>query len=140
MSDQNAQRGGFLSELRRRKVIKVAITYGIVGFAVIEAADIIVEAIDLPAQFVAFVIVTIFLGLPIAIVLAWSYDVVPAEVVREAESADVSMRRPTSPIIRVLQAVVAVAIVLVLGYSWFEFNAEPVILDEYATPLGAVET
>ena len=127
MADDDAGPGGFFSELKRRKVIRVAITYGIVGFAVIEAADIIVEAIDLPAQFVAFVVVTIFLGLPIAIVLAWSYDVVPAEVVRDAESADVKVRRPTRPVIRVLQAVVAVAIVLVLGYSWFEFNSEPVV-------------
>lgn len=112
-------------ELRRRKVIRVAVTYAVVGFAVIEAADIIVDAINLPAQFVAFVIVTIFLGLPVAIVLAWSYDVVPDSAVREAASADVEMRRPPSPVVRVLQAIVAVAIVLILGYSWFEISSEP---------------
>jgi TolB-like protein len=127
LSDSGSHQGGFFTELRRRKVIRVALTYGIVGFAVIEAADIIVDAIALPAQFVAFVIVTIFLGLPIAIVLAWSYDIVPDSAIREAASADVKMQAPPSPVIRVLQAVAAVGVVLILGYSWFTMNSDPTV-------------
>ena len=69
MADPRFHIGGLFAELSRRKVIRVAVTYGLVGFAVIEAADIIVDAINLPPQFVVFVIVTIFLGFPIAIVL-----------------------------------------------------------------------
>jgi TolB-like protein len=65
------------SELRRRKAIRVAIVYGIVAFAVIEAADIIVAALSLPPEFITFVVVMTFLGYPIAIVLAWSFDIVP---------------------------------------------------------------
>lgn len=124
LADPKVQRGGFFTELRRRKVIRVALTYGIVGFAVIEAADIIVGAIDLPPQFVAFVIVTILLGLPVAIVLAWSYDIVPDAAVRDAESAQVRVNRPSGPAVQVLKAVTAVVVVLIIGYSWFELNGD----------------
>ena len=70
MADPRIQIGNLFAELSRRKVIRVAVTYGVVAFAVIEAADIIVSAISLPPQFVVFVIVAVFLGFPIAIVLA----------------------------------------------------------------------
>ena len=69
--------GNLLSELKRRKVVRVGLVYGIVAFAVMQVADIMVPALNLPPQFVTFVVATALLGYPIAIVLAWSYDVVP---------------------------------------------------------------
>jgi TolB-like protein len=116
---------GLFSELSRRKVIRVAVTYGIVGLAVIEAADIIVDAIDLPPQFVVFVIVAIFLGFPIAIVLAWSYDIVPdatARQVRSEDSPDYDApprnRRGISPV----RAIITVALLVIVGVTWYEFR------------------
>ena len=79
--------GNLLSELKRRKVVRVALVYGIVAFAVMQVADIMVPALNLPEQFVTFVVATALLGYPIAIVLAWSYDVVPDAVVRQAEQS-----------------------------------------------------
>ena len=111
MGDPGSQSGGFFSELGRRKVIRVAITYGVVGFAVVAAADVIAEAFDLPPQFVALVIVSVVLGLPVAIVLAWSYDVVP----------DPRSRSP----LRLPLAIAAVAVLAVIGYGWVGFNGPP---------------
>lgn len=125
MTDQESRPDSFFAELRRRKVVRVTIIYAVVGFAIIQAANIVVDAIDLPLQLVTFVTVMILFGLPIAIVLAWSYDVVPDSVIREAESANVDVTRPTRLGVRILQVLAAVAVVVLLGYSWFDFNDAP---------------
>ena len=70
------------SELKRRHVVKVAVAYLIVGFGVGEAADIFLPALNLPAWTVTFVVALIVLGFPVALVLAWAFDVTPGGVVR----------------------------------------------------------
>ena len=56
--------------------------YLIVGFAVGEAADIFLPALNLPGWTVTFVVALIVLGFPVALVLAWAFDVTPGGVVR----------------------------------------------------------
>jgi len=67
----------FLSELKRRKVYHVAVGYSIVGFGVASGAQYVFEIMGFglaPARLVA---VLVILGLPIALVLAWAYEVRP---------------------------------------------------------------
>ena len=119
------QFGELFAELSRRKVIRVAMTYGIVGFAVIEAADIIVDAIGLPLQFTAFVIVAVFLGFPIAIVLAWSYEIVPdheASLARASLQSETSDRSKAPKGISVTRALITVSVIAILGVSWYELR------------------
>ena len=77
----------FLSELRRRNVYQVAVTYVVVGFFVIEAADVIVPRLGLPAWTVTLVITLAGLGFPIALVMAWALEMTPEGV--RAEEPDV---------------------------------------------------
>lgn len=79
--------GKFVDELKRRKVIRVAVVYGVVAFAIIQVAEIMIPALGLPDEFLTAVVVATLLGYPIAIVLAWSYDIVPDTVVRQAAQA-----------------------------------------------------
>jgi len=69
----------FFSELKRRKVFHVAAVYAVVGFGVIEAADIIFPRLSLPDIAVDFVLGVVLLGFPVALVLAWAYEVRPEE-------------------------------------------------------------
>lgn len=67
----------FLRELKRRKVTHVALLYLIVGIGVIEGAQLLFDAFGVPRlvwQIVTFLTV---LGLPIALVLAWAYELRP---------------------------------------------------------------
>ena len=90
--------GKLFAELRHRRVIRVALAYGIVGFSIIEAADLIAGTIDLPEQFVQFILVTILLGFPLAVVLAWAYDIVPDAAAREVRSQpSTDTDRPSLP-------------------------------------------
>ena len=67
----------FIEELKRRRVFRAAILYLVVAWAVIEASDLIVPRLGLPDWTVTFIIVVAGLGFPIALVLAWLYDLRP---------------------------------------------------------------
>ncbi len=82
MSDISSRVTALLSELRRRHVFRVAVAYAVVGWIVIQAADIILPALQLPGWTVTLVVVLVLLGFPVALVLAWAYDITPDGVVR----------------------------------------------------------
>lgn len=67
----------FFSELRRRHVFKVAAGYAIVGWVVIQAAELLVPQLLLPGWLIRAIILIVMLGFPVALVLAWAYDVMP---------------------------------------------------------------
>jgi RNA polymerase sigma-70 factor (ECF subfamily) len=74
-----------LADLKRRKVTRVAWVYAIVGIAVLEASQLIFEALAFPLAAWQFVSILVLLGFPIALVLAWALDITP-EGIRRADS------------------------------------------------------
>ncbi len=74
--------GGFLAELRRRRVIRVAIVYAIAGWVVIEVASTMLPGLKLPEWTVTFVIALVVLGFPIAVIMGWMFDLGPRGVER----------------------------------------------------------
>lgn len=73
-------------ELRRRKVYRVGVAYALVGFVVIQVADLIFPALGIPDWAYSLVVVLTLLGFPIALVLAWAFEVTP-EGVRRTKTA-----------------------------------------------------
>jgi hypothetical protein len=67
----------FLAELRRRKVIRVAVAYVVVGFGVASGAQYIFEMLGFPVAAAQFVAILMILGFPVALVLAWAYEIRP---------------------------------------------------------------
>ncbi len=72
------------AELRRRRVIRVAVMYAIAGWVVIEVASTVLPPLNLPDWSVKLVIVLIALGFPIAVVMGWMFDIGPHGVERTA--------------------------------------------------------
>jgi adenylate cyclase len=72
----------FLAELRRRKVTRVAVAYALVGIGVIEGAQLIFEALELPHTAWQVLTILILLGFPVALVLAWAVDLTPDGIQR----------------------------------------------------------
>lgn len=75
------------SELRRRKVVRVGITYLIAALAVAEGADIFLPQLGAPDWVVPVVLGLLVLGFPLASVLAWAYDITPEGLVRDSETS-----------------------------------------------------
>src|SRR5882672_8392343 len=69
--------GNFFAELKRRNVYKVAVAYGVVGWLVIQVTATIVPALHLPDVVTTTVVVLTLLGFPIALVIAWAFEMTP---------------------------------------------------------------
>lgn len=89
MADPLTGVAAFFAELRRRKVIRVAIAYGIVGFAVTEVANNVLPPLGLEFA-TTLVVVLLLLGFPVALVLAWAFDLTPRGLERTPDRAPVA--------------------------------------------------
>ena len=78
--------GDLLAELRRRHVFRVMIGYGVFAFAVLQVTEPIMHGADLPNWVLKAVLVALVLGFPVAVILAWAYDLT-AQGVKRTPSA-----------------------------------------------------
>src|SRR5438045_8064278 len=69
--------GNFFSELKRRNVYKVAVAYAVVGWLVIQIASTILPTFHAPEWVVQTLIVIVALGFPVALVIAWAFEMTP---------------------------------------------------------------
>ena len=115
----------FLAELRRRKVFKVGAAYLVVAWLVVQAASIGFPAFDAPPWVLRVFILVALLGFPIAVMMAWMFDVTP-EGVKLDTSTSGSKR---------LFAVAALLIVLALG--WYFYGQPTFRKGDLATPTTA---
>jgi serine/threonine-protein kinase len=81
----------FLADLKRRHVFKVAALYGAVAFAVMQAAEFLVPALHLPEAVATAIALTAILGFPVAMVLAWIFDLTRKGVVRTHPASPVEL-------------------------------------------------
>jgi adenylate cyclase len=72
----------FFAELKRRRVGKVAIAYGAIAWGVTEASSVVFPALHVPEWAMTFVVVFLMIGFPIAMILAWIFDVGPEGIHR----------------------------------------------------------
>src|ERR1700759_2224662 len=113
MSNRN-----FFSELKRRNVYKVAVAYGVAGWLVIQVIATIVPALHLSDMITSAVVVVVLVGFPVALILAWAFEITPEGIKRESEIApNDSMTRRTG------RRIVAVTIILaVMAAGLFVFQ------------------
>lgn len=79
--------GDLFQELKRRKVFQVAAVYAVVAWLLIQVADTVLPALQMPDWTVSFVTVLFFLGFPIAVILAWAYELTPQGLRTESDSS-----------------------------------------------------
>jgi len=75
----------FFSELKRRNVYKVAVAYGVVGWLVIQVTATVVPALHLPDSVTTAVVVLTMLGFPVALMIAWAFEMTPEGLKRTEE-------------------------------------------------------
>ena len=74
----------FFAELKRRNVYKVAIAYGVVGWLLIQISTSTFPVLEIPNWAIKLVIVLVVLAFPVALVLAWAFELTP-EGIKRAE-------------------------------------------------------
>jgi adenylate cyclase len=108
----------FFAELKRRRVGKVAIAYGAIAWAVTEASSVVIPALHLPEWLVTAIVIFLLVGFPVAMVLAWIFDVGPQGIERTEPIANA----PAAMRVRLRMAYAAVVLLLMagLGYLLYE--------------------
>ncbi|MEP6974626.1 MAG: adenylyl cyclase, partial [Spartobacteria bacterium] len=67
----------FLHELKRRNVYKVAATYTVISWLLIQAASILFPTFDAPAWLMKALVVLLTLGFLLALIIAWAFEMTP---------------------------------------------------------------
>src|ERR1700745_1934388 len=99
------------SELKRRNVYKVAVAYAVVGWLLIQVATQVFPFLEIPNWAVRFVIFVTALGFPVALIIAWAFELTP-EGIKRTEAADAARQHSRG---RMWIAVVVVAAMVSLG-------------------------
>ena len=67
----------FFSELRRRNVFRVALTYTVVAWLLIEIASVLLPLVDAPESIITAFVVLLALGFAVAVFISWSFEMTP---------------------------------------------------------------
>ena len=103
-------------ELKRRKVIRVGIAYLVGAWLLVQVAELVAESFGAPPWFMQMLLVLTALGLPVALLLAWAFDLTPQGLVRDRDLTP-AMSASSS---RLLSGTTIFLLVTALGYFIWE--------------------
>jgi len=114
----------FFAELQRRNVYRVAAAYGVVSWLLVQIATQVFPFFDIPSWTIRMIIVVLLLGFPVALIIAWIYELTPEGLQRTDDVAPAKApasskgRKIDFVIIGVLLAVIAIL-------AWRHFHPGP---------------
>jgi TolB-like protein/Tfp pilus assembly protein PilF len=82
-----------IAELKRRNVFRVGVAYAIVAWLLVEVSSVVLPALHLPDWTLTFLIIVILAGFPLALIVAWAFELTPEGIKREI---DVDRADPTA--------------------------------------------
>lgn len=112
------------AELKRRNVFRVGAAYLVVAWLLVEVADTIFPRLGLPEWTVTFVIALLLLGLPLALFLAWAYELTPEGV---KPTRDVQLHESITRVTgrKLDLSIIAVLLVALGWFAWDRFGVAP---------------
>jgi TolB-like protein len=113
---------GLFAELKRRKVVRVAVVYAATAFVVLQVADIMLPSLGVPGWALSLIVVLLILGFPVALVLAWALEVTPEGVRVTPAPTAADHAQPTPSLLgkrTVFVSALLVALGIGLGAGWF---------------------
>jgi TolB-like protein len=103
------ERRSFFAELKRRNVYKVAVAYAIVGWLIVQIATQVFPFLEIPNWVVRLVIILVAIGFPMALIIAWAFELTP-EGIKRTEDVEGSARDASANRIWVYVAVIGAAL------------------------------
>jgi TolB-like protein/Flp pilus assembly protein TadD len=112
----------FFAELRRRNVYRVAVAYAIVSWLIIQIASSTFPVLEIPSWCVRLVVVLLVLGFPVALIMAWAYELTPEGLKRTEDQPPTSSRKLGAQTLNRLIIAVLLCAVGFLVYQRFHPN------------------
>src|SRR5438034_10757932 len=100
---------GFFQEVQRRKVYRVAAAYIIAAGFIIQIGSAVFPAWDLPNWSFRLVVVLLLIGFPIALILAWAFDITPQGIKATPSAPAATHRRRNLAVLGVTGVVISAA-------------------------------
>ncbi|MDH3643274.1 MAG: hypothetical protein OES38_14325, partial [Gammaproteobacteria bacterium] len=115
----------FYQELKRRRVMRVATLYVVLFWPIIQIADILSPALDLPPITMRYLLITFAAGLPVAVALSWLFDLNKSGVVRAAPGEDVVEAARGQALIgrRVERLVIGLLVLVIAVLSYMQYSS-----------------
>jgi len=88
------EKHSFFAELKRRNVYKVAVAYAVVGWLLVQVATQVFPFFEIPNWAVRLIVLAIVIGFPIALVIAWAFELTP-EGLKRTEDVDLATETRT---------------------------------------------
>ena len=131
----------FFAEIRRRKVFQVAAVYAVVAWLIVQIVATIEQPLNLPEWFATVVIVSLAIGFPVALILAWAFDITP-QGLRTAADVDAGAvtGSPTSGRLNVLMQTLVLLAVAFLVADQYLLRSETGQSESGTTRIGAEAT
>ena len=137
----------FFKELKRRSVFKVTVAYALVAWLVAQLAEFATGTFGAPGWVLRTFVVLLLLGFPVAITLAWAFDLTPSGIKKASgEKTGPNTSKGTNFFVIILLGVVltAAAVVIVAGTAVLALTGGPGPGDRTslaaASPTGSGET
>ena len=114
----------FFSELKRRKVYGVTISYGITGWLLAQIAGLVTSSFEAPSWVMKVIIISLIIGFPIAVILAWVYDITPHGIIKtEPEEGEnsLNLKSKKSIIWNLFISAIIIISFVTIG-SWWAMN------------------
>ena len=111
----------FFTELKRRNVIRVALAYSVIGWVLAQVAEFAFETFGAPDWVLKSVVVLLLLGLPVAIVFAWAFEMTPEGIKREKEVDRTASITPQTGK-KLDRVIIAVLVVALAWFAWDKFG------------------
>ena len=109
--------GSLFSELKRRNVFKVATGYLLLGWLVLQIADVVVPILELPEWTLKLILFLGIFGLPFALFFAWAFELTPDGIKKDS---DLSTEELTSTRSNQTLNIIISLLVIALGYFIYE--------------------
>src|SRR2546423_1311302 len=113
--------GNFFSELKRRNVYKVTIAYIVAGWTLSQGIAQVFPVFDIANWIIRLIVLLIIIGLPIALVLAWTFEITPQGIKRTEDvdlvAAAQQPKKRTWIFVVIIGAVLSIGLFLLGRYS-----------------------
>jgi len=125
MADNN--KPNFFEELKRRKIYRVGIVYAITGWLLVQIADTTFSYLGIPDRVATTLIIIVIIGFPVALILAWAFEISPEGIIRTSSGSSKSNPLPDKrkkPFTSAI-TIIILAVLVIAQFVFFTFFRNP---------------
>lgn len=121
----------FISELKRRGVVRSCISYLIMAWLVVQVISVVGPALGLTERFMQYTLIVLAVGFPLAMLVSWFYEINTQGITREIEVAEQTPKTKTSG--SNFDFIIITTLIIALVGSWVYFGVKPALETENST-------